>query len=163
MASLVFNESFSNVNKANTLSYDNGIVNIKGPKKEDSLNVEDITKIVVIHSKCPKPIIRYMTLLMEGFSIALLALAIAFFKNYRTASYIVGGIGIVAFIATSYITKRLYKNSPKAIECNIFKDKKASTLRMYNASDADFKRVSAFVKQIKRDNTKIKLEFNVRR
>lgn len=163
MASIVFNESFSSENKAKTLSYETGILSVKGPKKDESLNVGDITKIVVVHSQCPRPIIRYMTLLMEGVSIALLALAIAFFKNYRIASYITGGIGIASFIVTSYITKRLYKKSPKAIECNIYKKKLETTLRMYNATDADFKRVSAFVKQIKKDNINIKLEFNVRR
>lgn len=159
---IVFNESFTNKKKEKVVTYENSQVTITNSKCQ-SINVSDIKKIVVTNSKCSTPKKRYLCLFLEGIAIALIALAIAFYYKNKIASYIIGGSGILFFIFTSYLTKKIYNKSPMAIEVKIFKDKLIETLRMFNASQSDYKRTTAFVKMLKKDNNEIKLEFNVRK
>ncbi len=161
---VLLNSSFNNNPKKSVEIYIlEDMLVINKYNKEDKIDINSITKIILLNTRCPKTSKRLISYLMVLIASILFVLGL-FFKDNNIIMAILFILAAIVFVLAGVITKKIYSVSPSAIGMTIYKNgKKCEDIVGVSTTSKDYSILQRIARTLKKENNDIILDFESRK
>lgn len=158
---LILNKSFKANNESRIYVENNNII-IDSTDDKKEININDITNIYLINSRCPSPIWRFIPFVIEIIAFIFLTIALIL-RNNKVLLIVFLIIAVVFMLGAAIISKMVFKKSPDAVEMDIVYNRKKIRILGCRTTEADYNKALRIAKECKKINKIIILDFQTKK
>ncbi len=158
------NSSFDKKNKKNNIMHilDNDLV-IESSKGINKIDVESISKIVLLNARCPRLAKRLISYAMVFVASILFVIGL-FMKDNKIVLALMFILAAIIYIIAGVIAKKMYSKAPDAIQVIIYKNgKKEISIFGVDANQKDYNMLQRMARILKKENDNIVLDMQSRK
>lgn len=156
---IILNKSYNTKKKTKIYTENEGLVIEEDTGKSKRIEAKDISKINLLYAKCPGPFLRNVPIVVEGFTVLFIILAVLFRKN-MTLVIVFSILALVMVFIAALVGKIIYKYSPEALELIVVCANKKNRVIAYKSNEVTFNKLQRVVNDMKKSNDTIILDVN---